>query len=552
MQLSDILLNDGLVNETQLAAAYDEHQKDGRSLGRVLVDQGVLSESQLVAALAQQVGLPFVDLTEYSVDGSAIGRVPGGVCRRHVALPIAYEDGRLLVAMADPGNVFALDDFRSITGMDVRPVVATKGDVLAAIDRYYRADADMDDITQALEVEEDDDLSNVREVVEDAPIVKYVNLLITQAIQDRASDIHIEPTEHDLRVRYRIDGVLHEVMRSPRAIQSGVTSRLKIMADINIAERRIPQDGRLSVNANGRKIDLRVATLPTVWGEKVVMRVLDNSTARLSLDDLGFGESNFTRYSKSFTKPYGMMLVTGPTGSGKSTTLYATLNIVSKPEVNVITVEDPVEYRLPGINQVQTNVKAGLTFASALRSILRSDPDVVLIGEIRDHETAQIAVEAALTGHLVLSTLHTNDAPSSITRLTEMGIEPFLVGSALDCVLAQRLTRRLCDKCKESYHPETELLERVGYPWTPADPMPTLYRPVGCSACSKTGYKGRIALHEVMEVTEEIERLTVDRASAAAIGEIARAQGMLTLRQDGMSKVGQGVTSIEEILRVVV
>jgi type IV pilus assembly protein PilB len=552
MQLTDILLNDGLVSESQLTAAYDEHQRDGRSLGRVLVDQGVLSESQLVAALAQQVGLPFVDLSEYSVDGSAIGRVPGGVCRRHVALPIAYEDGRLLVAMADPGNVFALDDFRSITGMDVRPVVATKGDVLAAIDRFYRADADMDDITASMEVDEEDDLSNVREVVEDAPIVKYVNLLITQAIQDRASDIHIEPTEHDLRVRYRIDGVLHEVMRSPRAIQSGVISRLKIMADINIAERRIPQDGRLSVQTNGKKIDLRVATLPTVWGEKVVMRVLDNSTARLDLADLGFGESNYTRYSKSFIKPYGMILVTGPTGSGKSTTLYATLNIVSKPEVNVITVEDPVEYRLPGINQVQTNNKAGLTFASALRSILRSDPDVVLIGEIRDHETAQIAIEASLTGHLVLSTLHTNDAPSSLTRLTEMGIEPFLVGSALDCVLAQRLTRRLCDKCKDPYQPDAEFLERVGYPWTPGEKIPTLYRPGGCPACSKTGFRGRIALHEVMEVTEEIERMCVERASAAAIGVTARAQGMLTLRADGMAKVGQGITSIEEILRVVV
>src|SRR4051794_36694454 len=552
MQLTDILLNDGLVSESQLTAAYDEHQKDGRSLGRVLVDQGVLSESQLVAALAQQVGLPFVDLTEYSVDGSAIGRVPGGVCRRHVALPIAYEDGRLVVAMADPGNVFALDDFRSITGMDVRPVVATKGDVLAAIDRYYRADADMDDITSAMEVEEDDDLSNVREVVEDAPIVKYVNLLITQAIQDRASDIHIEPTEHDLRVRYRIDGVLHEVMRSPRAIQSGVTSRLKIMADINIAERRIPQDGRLSVNAHGKKIDLRVATLPTVWGEKVVMRVLDNSTARLSLDDLGFGASNYTRYSKSFTKPYGMMLVTGPTGSGKSTTLYATLNIVSKPEVNVITVEDPVEYRLPGINQVQTNTKAGLTFAAALRSILRSDPDIVLLGEIRDHETAQIAIEAALTGHLVLSTLHTNDAPSAITRLTEMGIEPFLVGSALDCVLAQRLARKLCAKCKEAYVPTKEMMVENRFPHSPDEPLPTLYRPIGCSACSKTGYKGRLALHEVMAVSEDIERLAVEHASALAIGNVAREQGMVTLRDDGLAKVKAGHTSIEEILRVVV
>src|SRR5919112_1636757 len=404
MQLAEILLAEGLVDEGQLSSAYDEHQRVGRSLGRVLVDHGVLTETQLVAALAQQIGLPFVDLQEQVVDGSATGRVNGAVVRRHTALPIGYSaDGKLLVAMADPGNVFALDDFRSMTGMDVRPVVATRADVLAAIDRYYRADADLDDLTSALDVgPETEDLSKVKEIVEDAPIVKYVNLLITQAIQDRASDIHLEPTETDLRVRYRIDGVLHEVMRSPRAIQSGVISRLKIMADIDIAERRIPQDGRLSVTANG---------------QKVVMRVLDNSTASLDLSDLGFSDGNYERFSRSFTKPYGMILVTGPTGSGKSTTLYATLNIVSRPEVNVITVEDPVEYRLPGINQVQTNVKAGLTFSAALRSILRSDPDIVLLGEIRDGETAHIAVEAALTGHLVLSTLHTNDAPSAITRL---------------------------------------------------------------------------------------------------------------------------------------
>ncbi|MGN6299666.1 MAG: GspE/PulE family protein [Angustibacter sp.] len=554
MQLAEILLADGLVDEGQLSAAFDEHQRVGRSLGRVLVDQGVLTETQLVAALAQQIGLPFVDLQEYQVDGSASGRVPGAVVRRHNCLPIGYsDDGKLLVAMADPGNVFALDDIRSMTGLEVRPVVATRADVIAAIDRYYRADADMDDITSALDVTEDDeDLSKVKEITEDAPIVKYVNLLITQAIQDRASDIHLEPTETDLRVRYRIDGVLHEVMRSPKAIQSGVISRLKIMADINIAERRIPQDGRLSVNANGKKVDLRVATLPTVWGEKVVMRILDNSTARLTLGDLGFSEGNYSRFSESFQKPYGMILVTGPTGSGKSTTLYATLNIVSRPEVNVITVEDPVEYRLPGINQVQVNNKAGLTFAAALRSILRSDPDVVLIGEIRDHETAQIAVEAALTGHLVLATLHTNDAPSAVTRLTEMGIEPFLVGSALDCVLAQRLTRRLCSRCKEAYTPEADDLIKVGFPWSPGEQLPVLYRPVGCSACSKTGYKGRVALHEVMAVSETIERHTVDRASAAVIGETARSEGMTTLRMDGWIKVYEGVTSIEEVLRVVV
>jgi len=341
-------------------------------------------------------------------------------------------------------------------------------------------------------------------------------------------------------------------MRSPRNIQSGVISRLKIMAEINIAERRIPQDGRLSVTVTGKKIDLRVATLPTVWGEKVVMRVLDNSTAMLTLADLGFSDDNYERYSQSFTKPYGMILVTGPTGSGKSTTLYATLNIVSRPEVNVITVEDPVEYRIPGINQVQTNVKAGLTFAAALRSILRSDPDVVLIGEIRDHETAQIAIEAALTGHLVLTTLHTNDAPSAITRLTEMGIEPFLVGSALDAVLAQRLARRLCSKCKEEYVPEPSLLLSARFPWQDGEPLPTLHRPIGCSACSKTGYKGRLALHEVMSVTEDIERMAVSGASSVDIKKIAVEQGMRTLRLDGMDKVLEGVTSIEEILRVVV
>ncbi len=553
-QLGDILLEGGHVTAEQLAGAVEEQRRLGRSLGRVLVDLGMLSEGQLVAALATQIGLKFVDLADYPVDGSAVTKVPAQVCRRHNALPIGYEEGKLVVAMADPANVFAVDDIRSMTGMDVRSVVATKSDVITAINRYHRGDDEMDELTSAIDTpdEDSDDLSNVREIVEDAPIVKFVNLLITQAIQDRASDIHIEPAEKDLRVRFRIDGVLHEVMRSPKSITSGVTSRLKIMADINIAERRIPQDGRLSVNSNGKKIDLRVATLPTVWGEKIVMRILDNSTAMLKLSDLGFGQANYDIYAKSFTKPYGMILVTGPTGSGKSTTLYATLNIVSKPEVNVITVEDPVEYRLDGINQVQTNVKAGLTFAAALRSILRSDPDIVLLGEVRDHETAQIAIEAALTGHLVLTTLHTNDAPSAITRLIEMGIEPFLVGSALDCVLAQRLARKLCPKCKEAYVPTRESLVEMRFPWSPDEPPPTLYRPVGCSSCAKTGYKGRLALHEVMAVSEDIERLAVEHASALTISKVALAEGMITLRNDGLSKVKAGHTSMEEILRVVV
>ncbi len=553
-QLGDILLQDGLVTEDQLFAAFQEHKEQGKALGRVLVDRGFLTESQLVAALAQQIGLEFVDLADYPVDGSMIARVSGAICRKHSALPLRADDeGKLMLAMADPANVFAIDDIRSLTGMDIRPVVATRADVIAAIDRYYRADSEIDDLTAAMDnADDDEDLSNLKEVVEDAPIVRFVNLLITQAIQDRASDIHLEPGEHALVVRYRIDGVLKDVMKSPKNIQSGVISRLKIMSDINIAERRVPQDGRLSVTHQGKKIDLRVATLPTVWGEKVVMRILDNSTARMELSDLGFSALNYDIYSKSFIKPYGMILVTGPTGSGKSTTLYATLNQIARPEVNVITVEDPVEYRLPGINQVQTNVKAGLTFAAALRSILRCDPDIVLIGEIRDHETAQIAVEAALTGHLVLSTLHTNDAPSAVTRLTEMGLEPFLVGSALDCVLAQRLARRLCSKCKEPYEPSAEALLTAGFPWEEGTPLPTLYRAAGCSACSKTGYRGRLALHEVMAVSETIERHAVEHASATVIAQTARDEGMRTLRDDGMLKAADGITTIDEILRVVV
>jgi type IV pilus assembly protein PilB len=556
-QLGEILLDEGLVSEAQLMAALDEQMARGQSLGRTLVEIGVLTEGQLVAALARQVGMAFVDLDEYQVDRAAVSMVPAALCRRYTVLPVGFQDGALVLATADPGNVVAVDDVRTVSGMAVLPIVATYENLSRAIERFCRADGEMEDLSSAFEEEHQSqqaevDLSNIGNAVEDdAPIVRYVNLLVTQAISDRASDIHIEPTEHDLRVRYRIDGVLHEMQRSPKQIQGGVISRVKIMSDIDIAERRKPQDGRMSVTHNGRKIDLRVATLPTVWGEKIVMRILDNSTASLDLRDLAFLEQNYETYREAYTKPYGMILVTGPTGSGKSTTLYATLNAVSKPEINVITVEDPVEYRLAGINQVQVNPKAGLTFAGALRSILRSDPDVVLLGEIRDHETAQIAIEAALTGHLVLSTLHTNDAPSAVTRLTEMGIEPFLVGSALDAVVAQRLARRLCAKCCESYTPtETELIG-ARFPWVPGEPLPELFRPVGCVACSRTGYRGRVALHEVMRVTEDIERLAVARASAAEIGATARSQGMITLRDDGWQKVALGQTSVEEILRVV-
>ncbi len=552
-QLGALLIARGLLTPEQLDAALEDQERTHRSLGRILIDQGLVSEAGLVSTLAAQLGLDYVDVADYAVDPAATTLITDSLARRYQALPLGWEDGRLVVAMADPSNVFAVDDIRTITGADVKMVVSTRASIIAAIDKYHRLDTDAESISAqaASSFEPEDDLTSVREVTEDAPIVKLVNLLITQAVQDRASDIHIEPGEHDLRVRYRIDGVLHEVMRPPKNIHAGIVSRLKIMADINIAERRVPQDGRISATIGNRHIDLRVATLPTVFGEKVVMRILDKSTALLRLDELGFLPANRDRFEQSFRKPYGTILVTGPTGSGKSTTLYATLNIVNDDSKNVITVEDPVEYRLAGINQVQVNIKAGLTFAAALRSILRSDPDVVLVGEIRDRETATIAVEAALTGHLVLSTLHTNDAASTPTRLVEMGVEPFLVASALDCIVAQRLARRLCMKCREAYQPS--LAELVAAGWREEDivDLPEVFRAVGCQACGKTGYHGRFALHEVLVVTEDVERLIVGRGHSEDIKKVAIAQGMLTLRQAGLSQVQAGLTSVEEILRVV-
>jgi type IV pilus assembly protein PilB len=553
-RLEEILLSEGLLNDEQLNVARAEQERTGNSLGRVLIDLGMVRESALVAALAKQIGLPFVDLSETQIDPAAASAIPETVCRRYSAIPIAYKDNKIVVAMSDPANVFAIDDIRTITGMDVEAVVATRTDVSNAIQRLRGMDESVEDVAAAAAAEEVDidDLSSVKALVEDAPIVKLVNLLITRAVQERASDIHIEPQERDIRIRNRIDGVLHEVMRSPKSIQSGVISRLKIMADINIAERRIPQDGRVGLVVGGKAVDLRVATLPTVYGEKVVIRILDKSSVLLNLQDLGFAEENFSRFESSFTKPYGMILVTGPTGSGKSTTLYATLNILNNEDRNVITVEDPVEYRLNGVNQVQINQRAGLTFASALRSILRSDPDIVLIGEIRDRETAQIAIEAALTGHLVLSTLHTNDAPSAMSRLLEMGIEPFLVSSAVDCVLAQRLVRVLCERCKEPYLPTEEALVEAKIPLPEDGDIPKLYRAIGCQHCAKTGFRGRMAVHEVMLKSEEIERLTAEHRSAEEIGRVARQQGMTTLRDDGIRKVLEGKTSIEEIMRVIV
>ncbi len=502
-----------------------------------------------VNRVTDDFGVPSVELTDYPIDARIATLVSAALCRRHRLLPIGREDNLLLVAMADPDDVVALDDVTAATRMRVKPLRADPAELQATIDRFLRADEELSDLQTVLTADADQggDVSEVNED-DDAPIVRFVNLLISQAIQDRASDIHIEPGEDALRVRYRIDGVMKEVQRAPRSIQSGVISRLKIMAELDIAERRRPQDGRISVMHAGRKIDLRVATLPTVYGEKVVMRILDASGSARTMADLNMFGANMEAFKSGYSRPNGMVLVTGPTGSGKSTTLYTAIQEVAKPTVNVITVEDPVEYRMAGINQVQVNVKAGLTFAAALRSILRSDPDIVLIGEIRDHETAQIAIEAALTGHLVFSTLHTNDAPSAVTRLIEMGIEPFLVGSALVTVVAQRLARRLCERCKQPVDYSERYLEQVGLL---IEEDEVVYGPVGCQACSNTGYRGRIAIHEVMTMSEDIERLAVERASAAEMRKLALADRMVSLRQDGWNKVCLGYTSIEEVLRVV-
>ncbi len=554
-QLGEILVDRGLISLDQLDQALEEHERVGKLLGRVLIDLGYVKESDLVRALAEQVGLEFVDLADYQIDASSTALLPEAVARRYRAIPIGERDGKLLVAMSDPANVYALDDIRIITNRDVQPVVSTAQDVEQAIRRFTALDHASveelaDDIVGAATTEEIAKLETA--VVEEAPIVKLVTAMIQQAAGDRASDIHIEPTEKDVRVRFRVDGVLHEVMHSPKRIQAGLISRLKVMADMNIAETRLPQDGRVSVKVGGKSLDLRIASLPTVYGERMLLRVLDKSSALMKLEDLGLQEESFKRYEKSFRKPYGAILITGPTGSGKTTTMYATLNILNSVDRNVITVEDPVEYRLKGVNQMQVAPKQGLTFAGSLRAILRADPDIILIGEIRDRETAMIATESALTGHLVLSSLHTNDAASAITRLVEMEVETFLVASAIDCVVAQRLCRILCDRCRISYTPHAQELLAAGYPESEIDQITELFRPGGCQACAKTGYRGRIGLYEVLTVTEEIERMTIERAASSRITAVAIEQGMTTLREDGMTKVRGGVTSIEEVLRVVV
>jgi len=532
----------------RVQAAVEEGKATGRTPEQTLLESRALSADQLARATAERFGLDHVDLTAYKVDLAAVNLVSAQAARRYNAVPIGFDARKvLLVAMADPSNVLALDDLKLMTGNEIRPAVASAEDIAVLIGRMNRLD---DAVASAIEEDDPEDLaavSDIRESADDAPVIKLVNSIIAQAVEDGASDIHFEPEGRDMRVRFRIDGVLSESASIPRRMVAGVISRMKIMGDLDIAERRLPQDGRLTLHVEGHAVDIRIVTVPSVLGEGLSMRLLDKEQVLLSMDELGMGDDDQARFRNAYTLSHGAVLVTGPTGSGKSTSLYAALNMMNSVDKNIITIEDPVEYQLPGINQLQVHLKAGLTFAAGLRSMLRADPDVIMVGEIRDAETARISVEAALTGHLVLTTLHTNDAPSALPRLSEMGIEPFLTASAVECVIAQRLARVLCTNCKRRTLLSVDALRAARFE---ADFDIEAYEPVGCPRCKNTGYKGRIGLYEVMQMSDEIRSLTIERGSSDAIREKAIADGMRMLRDDGLAKVRQGITSIAEVARV--
>jgi type IV pilus assembly protein PilB len=547
--ITDVLVELGLVAADVVADAVEAARAQGSTPEQLLLDRGHLTQDALARAIAERHGLDHLDLGVFAVDMAAANLLSSTAAKRYLAVPVAFAPDRaVVVAMADPANVLAIDDIALMTGYDVRPAVASREDILALISRVTRLDHAVQTATTGGDEEPEAEVVDLRESADDAPIIKLVNQILAQAIELGASDIHFEPEERDMRVRFRVDGLLHASATVPNRMKAGVISRVKIISDLDIAERRIPQDGRIGLTIDGKGVDLRVVTLPSVHGEGAVMRILDKSNIVLELDRLGMADPERLRFERAIKQSYGAVLVTGPTGSGKSTSLYAALGLVNTPEKNIITIEDPVEYQVAGITQVQINTKAGLTFGNGLRSMMRADPDIIMVGEIRDHETAQIAIEAALTGHLVLSTLHTNDAPSAVTRLTEMGIEPFLVSSAVDCVVAQRLARTLCQHCKRRTIVPASVLRDHGYP---AHMDLEAYEPVGCARCGGSGYKGRLGLYEVMTLSEDIRKLIVERAPAEAIGEVAQRQGMRRLREDGLQKVQQGQTSMAEIARVV-
>jgi type IV pilus assembly protein PilB len=548
--LTDVIVDMGLASRQQVDDAVESSRVSGTTPERVLLEKGALSQDALARALAERYGLDHLDLGVFSVDMAAANLVSTTVAKRYQTVPVAFADKRtLLVAMADPSNVLAVDDIAIMTGYEIRVAVAPPDDIATLISRLDRLEDVVGESSESLDEAEDGaEVVALHETSEDAPVIKLVNQLVAQAVERGASDIHLAPDGRELRVRFRVDGVLQDITSVQRRMAAGVISRIKIMAELNIAEKRLPQDGRVGLVVDGRHVDLRVVTLPSVHGEGVVMRVLDKESVVVELDKLGMADPERERFERACRETHGAVLVTGPTGSGKSTTLYAALQMLNTPEKNIITVEDPVEYEMVGLTQVQVSAKVGLTFAAGLRSMVRADPDIIMVGEIRDRETAQIAVESALTGHLVLSTLHTNDAPSAITRLIEMGIEPFLVASALDCVVAQRLARMLCPSCKRRAIIPAKVLRESGYR---ARVELEAYEPVGCRRCGGSGYRGRVGLYEVMKMSPEIQALVLERSASEAIRDVAVSQGMTRLRDDGLQKVRQGRTSMAEIARVI-
>ena len=563
-KLGEMLVQAKIITPEQLKEALEIQRREGGRLGQHLMKLGYVTEEQITQILSRQYGVPSVNLSKLEIDPEITNLVPVDVCQKYMVMPIRRVGATLTIAMVDPTNVFALDDIKFMTGLNVEPVVATEEGIKKAIEKYYGASwdeklktvlGDMEGTAEEIEVkaeEEEIDIAELEKSSEDAPVVRLVNLILSEAVQRGASDIHIEPYEKDYRIRFRIDGVLYEVMSPPLKLKDAVASRIKILSQLDISEKRLPQDGRIKVKmktkTGTKDLDIRVSVLPTLFGEKIVMRLLDKDQLRLDMTQLGFEPSSLEKFLKAISKPYGMVLVTGPTGSGKTNTLYSALSRLNTPEVNIMTAEDPVEFNLHGINQVQMHERIGLNFATALRSFLRQDPNIIMVGEIRDFETAEIAIKAALTGHLVLSTLHTNDAPSSVSRLLNMGIEPFLVSTSLLLVVAQRLVRRICPQCKQPITYPPEALIDVGFS---PDEIPNLrlYKGAGCPNCNNTGYRGRIGVFEVMEVSDSIREMILEGASTLELKHQAREEGMITLRESGIIKVRQGITTIEEVLR---
>jgi type IV pilus assembly protein PilB len=565
-RIGELLVKANKITQDQLQQALSAQQGEGGRLGTHLVKLGFVDDQELVEFLSQRYGVPAINLIEIEVDETIIKIIPPDVARKYTILPISKAGAKLTIAMVDPSNVFAMDDIKFMTGYNVEPVVASESALRDAIEKYYGSTHSielkkvMEDLAEAedeadlevLEEEEELDLAALEAQSEEAPVVRLVNIILTDAIKRDASDIHIEPYEREYRVRYRIDGILYVMMRPPLRLKEAITSRVKIMAKLDIAEKRLPQDGRIKIKTRigGRikDLDFRVSVLPTIFGEKVVMRLLDKDKLMLDMAKLGFESDSLRRFEQAIFRPYGMVLVTGPTGSGKTNTLYSAISRINTPETNIMTAEDPVEFNLPGINQVQTKEQIGLNFAAALRSFLRQDPNIILVGEIRDFETAEVAIKAAMTGHLVLSTLHTNDAPSSINRLMNMGIEPFLVASSVHLVVAQRLVRRICAQCKETIDVPAQALTNLGFAKDEAKTL-QLFRGRGCEICSGTGYKGRVGLYEAMDVDDELRELILSGGSAYELRQKAMQSGMTSLRLSGLQKIRDGVTTIEEVMR---